>query len=223
MLSLATGTALPFTGSWSSGNFPSVGNLSVKVPRFPTLGKGREGEKKSDSAGGRRNKMPLAWALSDRLASQFWERKWASQNGKTDSYGKLRVLILMSETGGGHKASATSLADALEEMSSDPLDISIVDVFVKHTSFPFNKIPHIYSFLASKPRMWEALYNTTKATAGTMLGVEEGLALTWIDHFQRCILEEDPDIIISVHPLMQDPVSRVLKRVAEVHLSAHAR
>jgi len=48
----------------------------------------------------------------------------------------------------------------------------------------------------------QALYNTTKATAGTMLGVEEGLALTWIDHFTRCILEEDPDLIVSVHPLV---------------------
>jgi len=44
---------------------------------------------------------------------------------------------------------------------------------VKHTSFPFNKLPRIYAFLASNPKMWEALYNSTKAAAGTMLGVEE--------------------------------------------------
>jgi len=83
-----------------------------------------------------------------------------------------------------------------------PLEISIVDVFVKHTSFPFNKLPKIYSFLASNPKMWEALYFTTKAAAGTEIDPREGLALTWIDHFTRCILEEDPDVIISVHPLV---------------------
>ena len=113
-LLLATGATLPFTGSWSSNAFPSVSGLGVKVPRFPTLGSSKGGPDERSESAGRRNKMPLAWALSDRLASQFWERKWASQNGSTDSRGKLRVLILMSETGGGHKASATSLADALE-------------------------------------------------------------------------------------------------------------
>jgi len=44
---------------------------------------------------------------------------------------------------------------------------------VKHTSFPFNKLPRIYAFLASNPKMWGALYCSTKAAAGTMLGVEE--------------------------------------------------
>jgi len=55
--------ALSFGGDWSSAarSFPSV-------PRFPTLGLG--GDEEGAKEGARRNKMPLAWAISDRLAAQ---------------------------------------------------------------------------------------------------------------------------------------------------------
>ena len=201
----------------------SLRNDLPSVPRVPrwrgvsgsvTPPHATEGDEERSSKG-RPDKMPMAWALSEQLAEQFWGRKWAKQNGRAAARDKLRVLILMCETGGGHKASAKSLADALEELSPAPLDISIVDAFVQHTTFPWNKLPRIYSFLASKPRMWEALYKTTTAMAGTPFSVQEGLALSWIDCFTSCIVEEDPDIIVSVHPLMQDPVSRVVRRVAK--------
>eukprot|EP00960_Hanusia_phi_P045008 756974-Hanusia_phi.AAC.10 len=171
------------------------------------LGGRRGNEEEGRSAGG--SFYNLAWALSHRLAQRFWERRWRSRShGETT-----RVLILMSETGGGHKASAWSIAEALEAQADHPLQISIVDMFVRHTNFPFNRLPKLYSFLSNKPRMWEAVYKTTKMTAGTMLGCQEALSLAWIDHFHRCVEEEDPDIIISVHPLVQDGVARVVRRI----------
>ncbi|EKX35758.1 hypothetical protein GUITHDRAFT_118033 [Guillardia theta CCMP2712] len=170
-------------------------------------GRGCEEEEEGASGGG--SFYSLAWALSHRLAQRFWERRWRGR-----SYGEAtRVLILMSETGGGHKASAWSIAEALEAQADHPLQISIVDMFVRHTNFPFNRLPKMYSYLSNKPRMWEAVYKTTKMTAGTILGCQEALSLAWIDHFHRCVEEEDPDLIISVHPLVQDGVARVVRRI----------
>jgi hypothetical protein len=86
------------------------------LPRFPTVSAVEPGTKSVARSAARRNKLPLAWALSDQLATSFWERQWARRNGSS-TRDRRRVLILMSETGGGHKASATSVAEALEEIS----------------------------------------------------------------------------------------------------------
>ena len=43
---------------------------------------------------------------------------------------------------------------------------------------------------------------------------EEPLALAWDADFQKCIEKENPDIIVSVHPLCQDAVARVCRRIA---------
>lgn len=90
------------------------------LPRFPTVSvadpEAKPGAKSAARSAARRNRLPLAWALSDQLATSFWERQWARRNGSS-TRDRRRVLILMSETGGGHKASATSVADALEEIS----------------------------------------------------------------------------------------------------------
>ena len=118
----------------------------------------------------------MAWVLHEKLYGQYWMKKWEKLPTPT----KKRVLILMCCTGGGHKASATALSEALTELAEpDSLDISIVDVFVEHTNFPFNRFPSLYAWFANRPRIWEAVYKTTKMTARTPLGWEEPLALAW--------------------------------------------
>ncbi len=42
------------------------------------------------------------------------------------------------------QASARSIADALEELAPNRLSVRIVDVFVEHTNFPFNRFPKMY-------------------------------------------------------------------------------
>jgi hypothetical protein len=132
---------------------------------------------------------------------------------------------------------------------------------VRHLSFPFNRLPDLYSYCSKRPeapprpapprarapaarpkraapaasppdtgeartaadrrrwrrfcpQMWKAVYETTKRTAKTPVGIEEALALAWIDHFHGCLDEQNPDLIVSVHPLCQDPIARVLHRIA---------
>ncbi|KAJ9507481.1 hypothetical protein QJQ45_006493 [Haematococcus lacustris] len=60
-----------------------------------------------------------------------------------------RVLILMSNTGGGHKASAEAIRDAFKQKHGDGYKIDIIDMWKDHTPAPFNRMPDSYSFLVS--------------------------------------------------------------------------
>ena len=101
------------------------------------------------------------------------------------------------------QASAVSISEALEAIAPGQLQVNIVDVFVEHTNFPFNRFPKMYQWFSTKPTLWEGVYKTSKLTSDTILGWEEPLALAWDADFQKCIQEENPDIIVSVHPLCQ--------------------
>jgi len=164
-----------------------------------------------DASGQHQDRLTLAWAISDGINNKRWEERWSALQ-RPD---KPRVLILMSETGGGHKASAQSIGEALEAIAPGQLQVSIVDVFVDHTGFPFNRFPKMYQWFSSKPTVWDAVYKTSKYTSDSILGWEEPLALAWDSDFQKCIEQENPDIIVSVHPLCQDPVARVVRRVGK--------
>jgi hypothetical protein len=45
--------------------------------------------------------------------------------------------------------------------------------------------------------MWDAVYRTSKMTSNSILGWEEPLALAWDADFQKCVQQENPDIIVS--------------------------
>ncbi|PNH02951.1 putative monogalactosyldiacylglycerol synthase, chloroplastic [Tetrabaena socialis] len=72
-----------------------------------------------------------------------------------------RILIGMSNTGGGHKASAEALKAACEERYGDKYEIFIVDLWKEHTPPPFNTLPDSYSFLVHNAFLWRFTYEFT--------------------------------------------------------------
>jgi hypothetical protein len=57
-----------------------------------------------------------------------------------------RVMCLMSDTGGGHRASAQALKDGFELIFGDEFSISIVDLWSTHSPWPFSNMPKSYFF-----------------------------------------------------------------------------
>ena len=51
---------------------------------------------------------------------------------------KVKMLILMSDTGGGHRASAQALEAALEELFPERVEVTIVDIITEHSHWPYN-------------------------------------------------------------------------------------
>ena len=58
------------------------------------------------------------------------------------------IQILMSDTGGGHRASANALRDAFNELYPGQIEVDIVDIFTDYGPFfPINAFVPIYKIM----------------------------------------------------------------------------
>ncbi|GAA0140465.1 glycosyltransferase [Lithospermum erythrorhizon] len=121
-----------------------------------------------------------------------------------------KVLILMSDTGGGHRASAEAIKSAFYEQFGDEYQVFVVDLWTEHTPWPFNQLPRSYNFLVKHGTLWKMAYHasaprlvhqTNFAATSTFIAREVA----------KGIIKYQPDIIISVHPLMQHVPLRILR------------
>lgn len=122
---------------------------------------------------------------------------------------KKKVLILMSDTGGGHRASAQALEAAFNELFPNQVECSTVDIWTDFAPWPYNRFVPAYQFMAKNPLYWKAFWEYGKFPPSKW-GTEELSNLACHHRFKDCIESQDPDLIISVHPLCQDVPLRVL-------------
>ena len=122
-----------------------------------------------------------------------------------------RVLILMSDTGGGHRASAQALAAAFAERYGDRFDVQVIDLWRHYTPWPVNQIPKSYRALVTDALwLWKLAWRASERDWLT----EPGLRLVGLlvrRAMRRAFDEYQPDVVISVHPLMQHAPLRLLR------------
>ncbi len=112
-----------------------------------------------------------------------------------------RILILMSDTGGGHRASAQALKAGFDELYPERFTINIIDFITDYLPWPFNQMPKAYPFLSNDaPWLWKILYGGQTHSLSTGLAQ---ISRLMVGAVERAIAEHRPDLIISVHPLMQ--------------------
>jgi len=134
----------------------------------------------------------------------------ASETWYTDLMAK-RILILMSKTGGGHRASAEALRSGFEKLYPSAFQIDIIDLLMDYMPWPLKEAPKSYDFLATKaPWLWRLLYEASD-DALSALDSTAGRALA--RDVERAFVEYHPDMIISVHPLAQHLSIRALRRL----------
>jgi len=129
-------------------------------------------------------------------------------------YGKKKVLILMSDTGGGHRASAQAIDQALKEIYPGKLDVDIVDIWTDYARWPFNGFVQNYRFLAKHPSLWRMTYAYGRFPP-TRFASETVSAIACTNRFRRAIERSDPDIVVSVHPLCQHICIPIIKKMNE--------
>mmetsp|Transcript_50940 Transcript_50940/g.91041 ORF Transcript_50940/g.91041 Transcript_50940/m.91041 type:complete len:517 (-) Transcript_50940:226-1776(-) len=123
-----------------------------------------------------------------------------------------RILILMSDTGGGHRASAEALAGALEELFPDSIDIAIVDILTDYASFPLRNSVRDYKYLAANPWLWRFGFWFSQRQP-VRCAAEAVVKGTCRGGFRRCIEDYAPDMVVSVHPLLQTVPLHVLTKM----------
>eukprot|EP00873_Tetraselmis_striata_P002907 jgi/Tetstr1/423171/TSEL_013939.t1 len=134
----------------------------------------------------------------------------ASVGKKKGKGAPIKVLIMMSDTGGGHRASAQALKAGFEQLYGKKYTVEIVDFWTKHTSWPTNQVPKTYSFMMKNAWMWRIAFNVTQPrivhvpmqTVNTVLNSRR---------LNEAFDEYDPDLVISVHPVMQQTPITILK------------
>jgi len=65
----------------------------------------------------------------------------------------LKILLLISDTGGGHRSAAQALAEGLHARLGDRVQPVIVDLITDHTFWPLNQIHYTY-----RPMVNDALW-----------------------------------------------------------------
>ncbi|XP_030473100.2 monogalactosyldiacylglycerol synthase 2, chloroplastic [Syzygium oleosum] len=120
------------------------------------------------------------------------------------------VLILMSDTGGGHRASAEAIRDAFRLEFGDEYRIFVKDVWKEYTGWPLNNMEKSYKFLVKHVQLWNVAFHSTSPRWIHSLYLA-AVAAYYAKEVEAGLMEYKPDIIISVHPLMQHVPLWVLK------------
>lgn len=123
-----------------------------------------------------------------------------------------RVLFLISDTGGGHRASAAAVAHGLARLHGDAVRCHMVDLLVEHGPWPLNQIPRLYLPLISHYLgLWRLLWwigdrrLAWRATSTTMLA--------WNAKRLRRFFQAHPaDLVVATHPLLNRVPRLALRR-----------
>ncbi|KAE9462669.1 hypothetical protein C3L33_05427, partial [Rhododendron williamsianum] len=128
------------------------------------------------------------------------------------------VLILMSDTGGGHRASAEAIRDAFRLEFGDEYQVVdpflylvfVKDVWKEYTGWPLNDMERSYKFMIKHVQLWNLAFHSTSPRWIHSCYLA-AMAAFYAKEVEAGLMEYKPDIIISVHPLMQHIPLWVLK------------
>lgn len=129
-----------------------------------------------------------------------------------------RALFLISDTGGGHRSAATAITAALDEVH-DPYSFEHrIDDVAAHCSFPLTQLGLGYSMaLRYAPPVYGALYYATNGRRRYKAIVRFCEPL-YRERLRDLFLSYDPDVIVSVHPLLNHAALRARADAAMQHV-----
>jgi 1,2-diacylglycerol 3-beta-galactosyltransferase len=121
------------------------------------------------------------------------------------------VLVAFSDTGGGHRAAATAVRDALTTLCPD-VQVAMTDPFALSRRWPFRSLGAAYPVVIEHaPWLWHAGFELTNTVARTAF--LQRIAWPAQRATFRAIAEGNaPDVIVSTHPLLTAPLRRVFPR-----------
>jgi 1,2-diacylglycerol 3-beta-galactosyltransferase len=122
------------------------------------------------------------------------------------------VLLAFSDTGGGHRAAATALRDALLALAPDTA-VSAVDPYALSHRWPFDRLAGAYPQVVNGASwLWRGGFRITDSVACT--ATLQSLAWPVLRRtFRELATGTRPDVVVSTHPLLTAPLRRVFPDV----------
>ncbi len=122
---------------------------------------------------------------------------------------KPHILFLFSDTGGGHRSSTEAIIEALKLEFDDRITTQMVDIFLDAAPRPLNYAPKMYPYMVRVPEVWGFGYRISDGNHRAKLIVEG--AYPYLRRKLRKVINRYPaDMIVSVHPLANDPFLHAL-------------
>ena len=115
----------------------------------------------------------------------------------------LKVLFLSSDTGGGHRASAVALGAQFERLFPNST-YDLLDITKDCSRAPYNNLESWYTHLSSNPNQWKFVYKVSNAKLLQSVFKIHFQMSTKESKLRQFIQEYEADVVISVHPLMND-------------------
>jgi 1,2-diacylglycerol 3-beta-galactosyltransferase len=121
------------------------------------------------------------------------------------------IVFLFSDTGGGHRSASEAIIEAIELEFPNQMTYEMVDLFREYAPPPLNKAPEMYPPLSRMPSAWSFGYRHTNSPR--RIRDINNMAWPYIRRAIYRLMEEHPcDLIVCVHPLMNSPVLRTLRK-----------
>ncbi|GAX13030.1 hypothetical protein FisN_2Hh513 [Fistulifera solaris] len=132
-----------------------------------------------------------------------------------ENRGPLRVLFLSADTGGGHRASAESLAKQFL-IHYPGSNYELLDIWTPCGVYPYRTLVPSYQHLSASPKQWRVLYHASNTLPWEIL---MDLHSTFLCEkgIRKRIAEYDPDVIVSVHPAMNYAPMRSAQKLSKLY------
>ena len=129
----------------------------------------------------------------------------------TPAGGTPRVLILFSDTGGGHRAAARALTDALKLL--DPTCIvTVADPLIGQGPTIVRRLASLYSPVIRRSRAaWGAVYHSSN-TQPTFAAIRAVFGPGVRRVVLQLLRQHDPDVVLSVHPLLNHIAHQAIRK-----------
>jgi len=125
----------------------------------------------------------------------------------------LKVLFLSSDTGGGHRASAESLANQFQ-IHYPGTTYDLLDIWTTDGVWPYRTLVDSYKHLSAHPRQWQFLYHLSNSRPWEVMTDVHSIFMCEKKIRQR-IESYDPDVVVSVHPAMQLAPIKALRKLSK--------
>ena len=113
-----------------------------------------------------------------------------------------KILIVMSDTGGGHRSAAEAIAEATQQLYGEACQVEIADLWADHTPFPINRLGQLYGPLVNRGIiLWKLIFRSTSNRRGMRLLMK----IFWPmvrKSLKDFLHQSSPDTIVSVHPIL---------------------
>lgn len=124
-----------------------------------------------------------------------------------------RFLFILSDTGGGHRAPAQAVCDALMRLYGDRVSVQLCDILVELGLWPFRNFPRWYPHLVKLHSLpWGLSYRLSDHEDF----MERVSLLTWpyaSEALQGLLRRYAPDVIVSFHPIPNYALLEALRRM----------